>query len=639
MPAVMGNGATANVDFVSAEEAVKLVRSGDHVFVGSGCAEPQSLVKALACCTSIDDAEILHILTLGVAPYADPRFPGRFRHNALFIGANVRDAVHQGNADYTPVFLHEIPALFRSGRIHVDVALLQVSPPDRSGYVSLGISVDVAKGAVDAASVVIAEVNPRMPRTHGDAFIHIGEIDAFVSTDTPVLELPQDPVDDVCRQIAGHVASLIPDEATIQMGIGEIPQALVPLLDHKHELGVHTEMLSEGIIELIEGGVVTNRKKPIHRGQVVTSFCMGTKRLYDYVNDNPHFGFYGVEHVNDPFVIAQHDRMVAINSALEVDLTGQVCADSLGTRFFSGIGGQVDFIRGAARSRGGRPIIAIRSTAKNGTVSRIVPVLSEGAGVVTTRGDVHYVVTEFGIASLHGRTVRERALALIAIAHPGFRSELLAAAKERRFIPAAHLPLPENARPYPEDTIGRDRLRDGREILFRPLRTDDERSLRDLFYSHSPETVHRRYGTAMRRLSPRQVEHFVTLDYDRRMAIGGFLASGPAEVDDDFDQLVAVARYDLDPATNFAECAFVVHDDLQNQGLGTVLLQRLMKVARSRHIDGFTALVNAGNARMMHLFARHASPLESTLEDGQYTVSFRFADVERERRRTAPPQR
>jgi GNAT superfamily N-acetyltransferase len=361
---------------------------------------------------------------------------------------------------------------------------------------------------------------------------------------------------------------------------------------------------------------------------------MGSRRLYDYVNDNPHFGFYGVEHVNDPFVIAQHDRMVAINSALQVDLTGQVCADSLGSRFFSGIGGQADFIRGAARSRGGRPIIAMRSTAQGGTISRIAPVLSEGAGVVTTRGDVHYVVTEYGVANLHGRTVRERALALIAIAHPDFRGELLAAAQERRFIPPSHVALPEGGLPYPAEAVGRERLRDVREVLVRPLRADDERALRDLFYSHSEETVHRRYGTVMRRLPPRQVEHFVTLDYDRRMALGAFVASGEAAVADDFDRLVGVARYDLDPATNYAECAFVVHDELQNQGLGSKLLERLMKIARERGIEGFTALVSAGNSRMMHLFARQCSPFTSTLDEGQYSLSFRFADIKRERRRS-----
>ena len=419
---------------VTAAEAVRHVRSGDHIFIGSGCGEPQALVRALAENDSVVEGEILHILTLGVAPYADPRFPGRFRHNALFIGANVRDAVRAGHADYTPVFLSEIPALFRSGRLQVDVALIQVSPPDRAGYVSLGISVDVVRSAVEAANVVLAEVNPAMPRTHGDSFVHVRDIDAFVACDTPLLELPPSEPDAVCREIARNVATLIRDGATLQMGIGEIPQALTPLLANKHDLGVHTEMFSDGIVDLVEGGVVTGRRKNIHKGKVVTAFCMGSRRLYDYVDDNPLFEFLGVDFVNDPFVIARHDDMVAINSALQVDLTGQVCADSIGCKFFSGIGGQVDFIRGASRSRGGKPIIAIRSTAQHGSVSRIVPVLSEGAGIVTSRGDVHYVVTEYGIANLYGRTVRERTMALISIAHPSFRAELRDAARRMKLV-------------------------------------------------------------------------------------------------------------------------------------------------------------------------------------------------------------
>ncbi len=624
---------------VSAAEAVRHVRTGDHVFIGSGCAEPQMLVRALAENESVLEGEILHILTLGVAPYADPRFPSRFWHNAFFIGANVRDAVHAGLADYTPVFLSEIPRLFRSGRLRVDVALIQVSPPDRAGYASLGISVDVVKAAVEAADVVLAEINPNMPRTHGDSFIHVRDIDAFVECDTPILELPAPQIDDVCREIARNVASLIPDGATLQMGIGEIPQALTQFLADKHDLGVHTEMFSDGIIDLIEGGVITGRRKTLHRGKVVTSFCMGSRRLYDYVDDNPLFEFLGVDFVNDPSVIARNDSMVAINSALQVDLTGQVCADSIGHKFFSGIGGQVDFIRGASRSRGGRPIIAMRSTAANGTVSRIVPVLNEGAGIVTTRGDVHYVVTEHGIANLYGRTVRERTLALISIADPSFRGELLAAAKERRYVLPSQIDLPREGRPYPIDAVTEGKLRDGRPVLFRPLRPDDERALRDFFHSHSDETIYLRYGTPLKRLSPVQVQRFVTLDYDRRMAFGAFIAA----TDDpgaERDRLVGVARYDLDPTTNLAECAFVVHDDLQNQGIGTQLLHLLMRYARSRGIEGFTAQVLARNSRMMHVFSRWCSPMTSRLVDGNYEISFRFKDIDKARRqeqRGVPP--
>jgi len=622
---------------VTAAEAVSRVRSGDHIFIGSGCGEPQTLVRALAENTDVAEGEILHILTLGVAPYADPRFPGRFRHNALFIGANVRDAVHAGHADYTPVFLSEIPGLFRSGRIQVDVALIQVSPPDRAGYSSLGISVDVVKSAIEAADVVLAEVNPAMPRTHGDSFVHVRDIDAFVECTTPLLELPKVEPDTVSREIARNVATLIPDGATLQMGIGDIPQALTPLLADKHDLGVHTEMFSDGIVDLVEGGVVTGRRKNIHKGKVVTSFCMGSRRLYDFVDDNPLFEFIGVDWVNDPFVIARHDDMVAINSALQVDLTGQVCADSIGHKFFSGIGGQADFIRGASRSRGGKPIIAMRSTAQHDSLSRIVPVLSEGAGIVTSRGDVHYVVTEYGIANLYGRTVRERALALTSIAHPSFRHELLDAAKARRYVMPSQIALPEAGRPYPTEAVTESRLKDGQRVLFRPLRPDDERALRDLFHSHSDETVYLRYGTPLKRLSPKQVQHFVTLDYERRMAIGAFVAPSDAH-GSDLDRLIAVARYDLDPATNLAESAFVVHDEFQGQGLGTQLLQLLqllMRFARSRQIDGFTAQVLARNTRMMHVFARSCSPMTSRLVDGNYEISFRFNQIDKARRQKA----
>jgi acyl-CoA hydrolase/GNAT superfamily N-acetyltransferase len=618
---------------MSPEEAVRLVQSGDHVFIGSGCAEPQALVHALSQSATATDVEIMHILTLGVAPYADPRFRGPFRHNAFFIGANVRDAVQAGNADYTPVFLSEIPTLFRSGRLRVDVALIQASTPDASAHVSLGVSVDVVKSAVEAADVVLAEVNPFMPRTHGDSFVHVRDLDAIVEVATPVLELPPAEPDAVCREIAANVAGLVPDAATLQLGIGEIPQALAPLLAGKKDLGVHTEMFSDGLIDLIECGAVNGARKSRNAGKVVSSFCMGSRRLYDYVNDNPIFLFRGVDYVNDPFVIAQHERMIAINSALQVDLTGQVCADSIGHRFFSGIGGQVDFMRGARRSSGGRPIIAMRSTAKNDSLSRIVPVLSEGAGIVTTRGDVHYVVTEYGVANLYGRTVRERSLALISIAHPDFRAELVAAAKQRHFVTPGQIALPIHGLPYPVDAVTTARLRSGQRVTYRPLRPDDERALRDLFYSHSDETVYLRYGTPLKRLSPEQLQRFVTLDYDERMAIGAFLVGEQETAIGDETLLIGVGRYDLDRATNFAECAFTVHDDYQGHGIGGTLLRLLVRFARRRHIEGFTAQVLARNSRMLHVFQKCCSPLTTTISDGTYEVRFRFADIDKARRK------
>lgn len=417
-----------------AATAVRAIGSGQTVFVGSGAAEPQLLVRALAARGSdLREVEIVHIMTLGAAPYAEPGGGGGFRHNALFIGANVRAAVAAGRADYTPVFLSEIPRLFRSGRISLDAALVQVSPPDAHGMCSLGVSVDVVKAAVECAPLVIAQVNPLMPRTLGDGFLHVDRIARLVDGPEPLLESLPAPPDEVCRRIGRHVAELVEDGATLQLGIGGIPNAVLSYLGDKRDLGVHTEMFSDGLIDLLERGVVTGARKMLGQGKVVASFCMGTRRLYDYVDDNPVFEFRPVDYVNDPFVISQHERMTAVNSALEVDLTGQVCSDSLGARFYSGIGGQVDFIRGAARSLAGKPIIALPATARNGELSRIVPSLKEGAGVVTTRGDVHYVVTEFGVADLWGRTVRERARALIAVADPRFREGLLAEAR-RRFL-------------------------------------------------------------------------------------------------------------------------------------------------------------------------------------------------------------
>lgn len=616
---------------VDAATAVRSVTRGSHVFVGSGCAEPQRLVAALAARgEELSDTEILHILTLGVAPYTAPRFMGRFRHNAFFIGANVRDAVLEGQADYTPVFLSEVPRLFRTGRVRIDVALIQVSPPDRNGYCSYGVAVDVVKAAAESAKLVIAAVNPRMPRTLGDSFIRTDNIDYLIESDDPMLELEPPKPDEVAQQIGRFIADLIESGATLQMGIGNIPHAVLSHLGDKQDLGLHTEMFSDSIIDLLEGGVITNRRKTLHPGKSITSFCMGTQRLYDLVNDNPAFGFYPSDYVNDPMVIGQNDHLVAINSALQVDLTGQVCADSIGHRFYSGIGGQVDFIRGAARSRGGKPIIALPSTAKDGTVSRIVPILNEGAGIVTTRADVHYVVTEHGVADLYGRNVRERTLALVSIAHPDFRNELLAAAKARRFVYAEQIPFPAEGLPYPKELERWVATRDGVEIFVRPLKPTDERLLRDLFYSHSEETVYMRYMTPVKKLSLRQIQEFVTLDYQYRMAIAGFV------VHDDTEEMIAAAQYVLDPKTNMAEVAFTVHDDYQNRGLGHFLLECMKDIAQSRGIAGFTAQTLAANSRMLHLFHKVYSPLRSEIDAGVYSISCRFAEIDQYRRQHRP---
>jgi len=420
----------------TAEEAVRCLRSGDHVWVHAGCNNPEELVRAMvARAGELREVEVSHLMTFGTAPYADPRHAGSFRHRSLFTGANVREAVNGGRADFVPVHLSEIPALIRTGDLPVEVALVQVSPPDEHGFCSYGVGVECTKAAAERARDVLALVNRRMPRALGDSFIHASRLTHVVEVDRPVLELPgAGRVGPTARAIGEHVSSLIENGSTLQMGIGEIPDAVLLFLGDKRDLGIHTEMFSDGVVDLFERGVVTGEAKTLHRSKIVASFVLGSKRTFDFLDNNPFVEFHPTDYVNDPFVIAQNERMVAINSALAVDLTGQVCADSIGRSIYSGCGGQLDFIRGAARARGGKPIIALPSTAKEGRISRIVDTLAEGSGVVTTRADVHYVVTEHGVASLHGRSLRERAAALIAIAHPDFRGELREAARRRKFL-------------------------------------------------------------------------------------------------------------------------------------------------------------------------------------------------------------
>jgi len=426
---------------ITAEEAVRSIKSGNRVYVHPGCAVPELLVNAMvARKDELENVEVCHLMAVGNAPYTRPEMEGHFRHNAFFIGANVRSAIREGRADFTPIFLSEIPGLFYRGILPIDVALIHVSPPDEHGFCSFGVGVECTKPATEVAKVIIAQVNPNMPRALGDSFIHINKITHIVETDVPLKELPQvagDVTSDelaVFQKIGQNIASLIEDGATLQMGIGSIPDAVMLYLKAKKDLGIHTEMFSDGVVRLVEEGIINNEKKTLHPGKIIASFVLGSRALFDFIDNNPIIEFHPSHYVNNPFIIGRNARMVAINSALEVDLTGQVCADSIGYYLFSGIGGQVDFIRGAAYSEGGKPIIALPSTAKGGTVSRIVPHLTEGAGVTTSRGDVHYVVTEYGIADLYGKTVRQRTQSLIGIAHPNFRESLEQFAKEKKYI-------------------------------------------------------------------------------------------------------------------------------------------------------------------------------------------------------------
>jgi acyl-CoA hydrolase len=416
---------------VSLEEAVSVVRSGDRVFISGNAATPLLLTNALAKRKEeLFDVEVNHVLLLGDDPLAKPGMERHFRHNSLFVGPADREAIADGRSAYVPIHLSEIPALFSKGTIPLDVAFIHVSPPDEHGFMSYGVECAASKAAAESAKIVVAQVNDRMPRTLGDVFLHVSHVHKIVECSEPLLTLQPAESSEVERKIASHIAGLIKDGDTLQLGIGGIPDAVIAQLDTKRHLGIHTEMVSDGVIRALESGIVTNRKKTLHPGKIIATFVLGSDDLYRYVDNNPIFELHPCDYTNNPFIVAQNENMVAINSAIEIDITGQVCSDSIGSKIYSGFGGQVDFIRGAGYSRGGKPIIAIPSSTKNGTISRIVTQLKPGAGVVTTRADVHYVVTEFGVASLHGRNLEQRAEALIAIAHPAFRAELSEYVKE-----------------------------------------------------------------------------------------------------------------------------------------------------------------------------------------------------------------
>ncbi|RME94266.1 MAG: GNAT family N-acetyltransferase [Verrucomicrobia bacterium] len=601
----------------TAEKAVARIRPGQRIFVGTGCAEPLQLVRALTQRASeLPDTEIVHLLTFGEAPYAHKEMAQYFRVNSFFIAENVRDIIQEGLGDYTPIHLSDLPRLIDSGQLPLDVALIQVSPPDEKGMCSLGISVDVVKTAAENASLVIAQVNPNMPRTHGDSLLHVYDMDLLVPVDDPLIEVPPVELTEETRQIGENIASLIDDGSTIEVGIGRIPQALLAFLKDKKDLGIHTEMISDRIIDLIECGAVTGARKTVDRGKVVTSFCLGTKRLYDYIDDNPVFSFRPTEYVNDPYVIRQQHKMVAVNVALEVDLTGQVCADSIGTKFFSGVGGQVDFNRGAAKAHGGKAIIALPSTAKGGTVSRIVTRLSPGAGVVTTRAGVHYVVTEYGVAYLHGKSIQERALALISIAHPKFRAQLLREAIEAKYLSASMADIEGKIHVGPKELRTTYITPEGIAINFRPIHPTDEPRMRDLFYKLSQQTIYYRFMSFTKIIPRKQIQDFVYIDHRNDVTIVGTLEEAHGE------EVVAVGSYYLDPKTNLAEVAFVVADQWQNQGIGTFLLQYLIRIARRNGIRGFTAEVLAENKAMQAVFNKSNCRIHSQISGN--VVSYRL---------------
>lgn len=600
------------------------IHRGDRIFVSTGCGEPRYLVNALINYVeshpkAFFDAELIQVWTLGVAPYTEEKFKANFRHNSFFIGNDTRDAVNRGLADYTPIFLSRVPDLFYRGFVPISVALIQVSPPDSHGYMSLGVSVDIVKAAVENASLVIAQVNSNMPRVHGDGFIHIENVDFIVVHDEPLLEYEVSVADEIARQIGMYVARVVEDGDTIQVGYGSIPNAILSSLSGKEHLGVHTELLTDGIVELMKQGAIDNIRKTINRGKTVATFCMGKKGTYEYIHDNPGIEFRTIDYTNNPVIISQHRDMTAINSALEIDLTGQATAESIGRTFYSGIGGQADFMRGAILAPGGKTILTLQSTADGGKISRIVPFLGEGAGVTLNRGDIHYVVTEYGIAYLHGRNVRERAMELISIAHPKFRPQLIEEARTLNLIYTDQAFITGEGGEYPEHLEVYRTIKSGLTILLRPVKVSDEPLLKDLFYSLSDRSLYQRFVSVRKDMPHERLQEFVIIDYTKQMSILAVIRKEEKEI------VIGLGQYLIDEKAHTAEVAFAVRDGYQNKGVGAELLSYLIYLAKRSGLLGFTAEVLEGNQPMLHLFEKVGFAIARRIS-GVYELEMRFND-------------
>ena len=610
--------------FISEEKVFSRINRGDRIFIGTGCGEPQYLVHALVNYVekhpkAFFDAEVLHVWTMGVAPYANETYKSNFRQNSFFIGNNtVREAINSGIADYTPIFLSQVPGLFDRKLVPIDVALVQASLPDHHGYMSLGVSVDITKAATENAALVIAQVNAYMPKVHGDTFIHLENVDFVISCDEPLLEYETQVPDEIAQGIGKYVSQLIEDGDTIQVGYGSLPNAILSNLSSKKHLGVHTELLTDGIVELMKTGVIDNSQKEIHRGKAIATFCMGKKGTYDYIHDHPGIEFSPIDYTNDPMVIARNKHMTAINSILQIDLTGQATAESIGWRFYSGIGGQADFMRGAVMAPGGKTILTLQSTAEDGKISRIVPSLDVGAGVTLTRGDVHYVVTEWGIAYLHGKNIRERAMDLIAVAHPKFRPWLIEEAKRLGLIYRDQAFIPGKRGEYPEILETYRTTEEGLEILLRPVKMNDEPLLKDFFYSLSDTSLHRRFISERKDMPHEWLQSFVVIDYTREMVILAVLKKGEKE------EVIGMGQYGIDEGTRTAEVAFAVRDEYQNKRVGLEILKYLTFLAKRQGLLGFTAEVLMENQPMLHLFEKMGFDIEKRRTTGVYELKMGF---------------
>ncbi len=585
---------------VTAANAVKKIKNGSRVFIGTGCGEPQHLIHAMVADTTIQDIVIYQMFSSTFAQYINkPDFSYRFSLKLFFISLHMRQAAFEGKIDYIPAYLSQIPHLFSSKKIGLDIAIIQVSPPDKFGFCSLGISVDITLSGMENADLVIAQVNPRMPRTWGDGFVHVDDFDYIVCHEEALVEaLPVAKNTEIVERIAKYVNQLVDDGATLQVGFGHLPNYILPYLSGKKDLGIHTQVITDGFLPLFEKKVITNKKKSLLPNRVVTSLCMGSEKLYKFLDNNPMFYFRTSEFVNDPNEIARNDNLISISSALEIDLTGQICTDSKGYLFYSGIGDQVDFIRGSKMSKGGFSIIALPSTAQGGKVSRIVPHLSEGAGVATTRGDIDIVVTEYGIAELHGKGIYQRVMELTQIAHPKFREELISEAKKRHYIFSDQLPPSKQDLLFLEDYKSYRELPNGKTVEFRPLLPSDEFATRNFYYSLQESTIFYRFFNRRKVFSREMLQkQWATVDYHQNMTIVGFVQVGK------FKEIVAIGSYG-EAEEDVAEVAFVVKEKYQNMGLGTYLLKKLEKIARENKYKAFTATVLNENKAMIRVFEK-----------------------------------
>ncbi len=617
---------------MSAEAAVTKIKRGSRVFIGTGSGEPQHLINAMVNDPQLQDIMVYQMLSFTLAKFVDdPSFLRRFLLKLFFISREMRKAAFEGKIDYIPAYLSQIPRLFYSNQIGIDVALIQVSPPDKFGYCSLGVSIDITLAGMANANMVIAQINPKMPRTWGESFVHVDEIDYFVFHEEPLVESLPDLTKHnvVARRIGHYVSQLIDDGTTLQVGFGTLPSMILEYLDNKKDLGVHTQLITDPLVELLKKKVITNKKKNHIPGRVVASMCMGSEGLYRYVDNNPIFYFRSSEYVNDPKIIAQNDNLVSISSALEVDLTGQICSDSVGYLFYSGIGDQVDYLRGSAMSKGGFSIIALPSTAQNDQVSRIVSHLSEGAGVATTRGDVNFIVTEYGIAALQGKSIYQRVIELAQIAHPKFREDLIQFAKKRHYIFGDQLPPSRDDLLFLENYKTTHLLKNGKSVTFRPLLPSDEFSYRNFFYSLQDETIYYRFFYRMKTFSHEVVQkHWASVDYRKNMSIIGLVQrSGHKEI-------MAIGSY-AEAEDGRAEIGFVVREDYQNLGIASYLIDQLESIAKENNYTGFKASVLKENEAMIYVFKKKYPDTKILSAKGTENVEF-YMDFKDQPRQKQP---